>query len=202
MKLLAVLTGFLSLLVGSCSKPHLRDLAAKSPPEITADSEDGGYVDLVFAIRSHETLPDGSQALRAYGVHQGREVGITVVLGPQWKKGSLGPNVPLVTSRGTVTYHSLGGPSDTLLHVLDRLYETNLLPTTMRPDTTFTGISLGGDPGDLAHGPTKIKMFFESSIEDRYAELYTNIDLEKGVLQIHEKDPEYRAAIIHALRLE
>jgi hypothetical protein len=91
--------GLLSFLFGACSKPQP---PTKAPPEITADSEDGGFVDLGFAIRSRETLPDGSHALHAYGVHHGREVGITVVLGTQWKAGSLGPDVPLVTYRGTV----------------------------------------------------------------------------------------------------
>ena len=194
--------GLLSFLFGACSKPQPTQPPAKPSPEITADSEDGGFVDLGFAIRSRETLPDGSQVLHAYGVHHGREVGITIVLGTQWKAGSLGPDVPLVTYRGTVTYRSLGAPSDALLQILDQLYATKLQPTTIRPTTTFTAISLGGEPADLTKGPTKIKLFFESDAEDRYAELYTNIDLANGVLQIHEKDPEYRSALIKALRPE
>lgn len=194
--------GFLSLLFGSCSKQQPPQPPPKPSAEITADSEDGGFIDLAFAIRSHESLPDGSRALHAYGVHHGREVGITVVLGTQWTKGSIGADVPLVTYRGTVTYRSLGAPSDALLQVLDQRYGTKLQPTTIRPNTTFTAISLGGEPADLAKGPTEIKLFFESDAEDRYAELYTNVDLANGVLQIHEKDPEYRSALIHALRPE
>lgn len=194
--------GFLAFLFGSCSKPRPAQSPAKPPPEITADSEIAGFVDLAFAIHSKETLPDGAQALRAYGVHQGREVGISVVLGAHWKKGALGPNAALTTYQGTVTYRSLGAPSDAFLQVLDQLYDTKLRPTTIRPDTTFTGISLAGEPADLMKGPARIKLFFESGAEDRYAELYTNIDLSKGLLQIHEKDPEYRSAIIRALRSE
>jgi hypothetical protein len=194
--------GLLSFLFASCSKPQPLQPPVKPPPEITADSEDDGFVDLGFAIRSRETLPDGSQGLHAYGVHHGREVGITVVLGTQWKKGSLGSNVPLVTYQGAVTYRSLGAPSDALLQVLDQLYATKLQPTTIRPNTTFTAISLGGEPADLTKGQTKIKLFFESDAEDRYAELYTNIDLANGILQIHEKDPGYRSAVIRALRSE
>jgi hypothetical protein len=84
------------------------------------------------------------------------------------------------------------------------------LHCTADPDTAgtvvatlgFTAISLGGEPADLGKGPAKIKLFFESDAEDRYAELYTNVDLASGVLQIHEKDPEYRSALIHALRPE
>jgi hypothetical protein len=127
---------------------------------------------------------------------------MTVILGPEWKKGSLGPNVPLVTYRGTITIRTLGAPSDALIEVLDGLYATKLQPTKMRPRTTFTGITLAGEPADLGKGPTKIKLFFEAEAENSYAELFTNIDLAKGVLQIHEKDPDYRSAIIYALRGE
>ena len=102
-----------------------------------------------------------------------------------------------------------GGPTSSganhvcaLLQILDQLYATKLQPTTIRPTTAFTAISLGGEPSDLTKGPTKIKLFFESDAEDRYAELFTNIDLANGVLQIHEKDPEYRSALIKALRPE
>lgn len=190
--------GLLSYLFGSCGKAP----PAKQAPEITADIEEGGFVDLRFAIRAHETLPDGSQALHAYGIHHGREVGITVVLGTDWKKGSLGPDVPLVTYRGVVRYRSLGAPSVMLLQVLDELYGTKLHSTAIRPSTTFTAISLRGEPADLTKGPTKMKLFFESEVEGRYAELYTNIDLASGILQIHEKDPEYRSAVIKALQPE
>jgi hypothetical protein len=197
---LAMLMGLLSFLFGSCSKP--RTPRSPAAPEITAESDDGGFVDLGFAIRSRETLPDGSQVLHAIGLHRGREVGMAVVLGNQWKAGSLGPDVPLVTYRGTVTYRSLGATSDALLQALDELYGTRLQPTIMRQSTTFTGISLGGEPADLMKGPVKIKLFLESDDEARYAELYTNIDVTNGILQIHEKDPEYRSAIIKALRPE
>jgi len=201
-KHLVTVMSLLSILFGSCSKSQPPQELVKPLPEITADSEDGDFVDLGFAIRSRETLPDGSEAFHAYGVHHGQEVGIAVVLGTQWKSGTLGSNASLVTYRGTVTYRSLGAPSDALLQVLDELYETKLQPRTMRPATTFTAISLGGDPSNLTKGPTKMKLFFESEAEDRYAEVYTNIDLAKGVLEIHEKDPEYRSALIKALRPE
>ncbi len=194
--------GLLSFLFGSCSKPQPPQPPVQPLPEITADSEDGSFVDLGFAIRSRESLPDGSEALHAYGVYHGREVGITVVLGTSWKSGTLGTEVPLVTYTGTVTYHSLGAPSDALLQTLDQLYATKLQPTVIRPATTFAAISLGGEPANLTKGPVRIKLFFESDDEDRYAELYTNIDLANGVLQIHEKDPDYRSALIKALQLK
>jgi hypothetical protein len=193
--------GLFSFLFGSCSKPKAQELPERPLPEITANTEDG-FVDLGFSIRSREAMPDGSQALNVYGLHHGREVGITVIIGSKWKKGSLGTNPPIPTYTGIITYRTLGPASDAFIEVLDQLYATKLQPRTIRPKTDFAGISLEGEPAALTRGPVKIKLFFESEAEDRYAELYTNIDLANNVLQIHEKDPDYRAPIIKALRGE
>lgn len=193
--------GLFSFLFGSCSKPNTQESPGKPLPEITANAEEG-FVDLGFSIRTREALPDGSQALNVYGLHHGREVGITVILGSKWKKGSLGTNPSIPTYTGLITYQTLGPASDAFIEVLDQLYTTKLQPRTIRPKTDFAGISLEGEPANLTKGPLKIKLFFESEAEDRYAELYTNIDLANGVLQIHEKDSDYRAPIIKALRAE
>jgi hypothetical protein len=192
----------LSFLFSSRSKPEAPQSAIKPLPDITMYSEDDGFVDLTFAIRSRKTFPDGSQGLEVYGIHQGCRVGLLVVLGPQWKAVTLGEDHQLITTRGTVIYRSLGSPSDALIQALDQLYDTRLEPTTLRPSTSFSGISLAGEPSDLAKGPARIKLFFDPDTEDRYAELFTNVDLAKGRLEIREKDPWYRSAIIRALRAD
>jgi len=48
----------------------------------------------------------------------------------------------------------------------------------------------------------KIKVFYESDDMERYAELFTNIDLRHRVLQINEKDEEYRKPVVRALSAE
>jgi hypothetical protein len=168
-------------------------------PEITAESEEG-FVDLVFRVQDYKPLADGSQSIRAAGLHGGREVGFEVVLGPTWKKSKLGKDVPIETSRGMVSYRRVGPESDAFLQVLDELYRAMLRPKAMAADTPFTGISLEGDPGDLASGPVKIKLFYEKGGEDTNAELYTNIDLSARKLEVREKDEGYRSQVIQALR--
>lgn len=145
-------------------------------------------------------MPDGSQSIRGSGTHRGRPLSLEVVLGPSWVAGSLGKDIPLVTYRGVVTYRSTGPDSDTFVQILDELYGTKLSPKAMGRETQFTGISLGGDPRDLAKGPVKIKLFFESGGQDDYAELYTNIQLDAHRLEMHEKDEEYRSPVVRALR--
>jgi len=70
----------------------------------------------------------------------------------------------------------------------------------MARETQFTGISLEGDPRDLAKGPVKIKLFFESGGQDDYAELFTNIELAARRLEVREKDEEYRKPVVRALQ--
>ena len=196
-RLLLAIMGIFSLMFGGCvGQPQPEKL-----PEITSESEEG-FHDLVFYVREHKKLPDGGQTLRAYGMHQGRQVGIEVSLGPTWKQGSLGADIPTVTYQGMVRCRSIGAESDLLLQILDKLYDTKQAPKVMSKETVFTGITLGGDPRDLGREPVKIKLFFESDDEDRYAELFANIDLKARKLYLSEKAPEYRSAIIRALRAD
>jgi acyl carrier protein len=164
--------------------PQVTQSPLKRLPEIRSENDEVGFADLTFAIRSHEVLRDGSQRLEAVGIHLGQEVGVLVMLGPKWKKGSLDTKLPWVTFQCFVAYQSLGPKSDALIRIIDELYGTEIRPVGFRKETVFTGISLEGQPAALAKGPTKIKLFYESEDEDRYAELYTNIDLAKGVLKI------------------
>lgn len=202
--------GLLSLLFGGCGKqpaaqaPQANGSAHQSPPltappEITSESEEG-FHDLIFFIREHKKLPDGSQTIDGVGLHKRQNVGLQIVLGPTWKEGSLGKGVPLVTYQGVVKYRSTGDDSDSFLQTLDELYGTKLFASAMNAETSFTGISLEGDPRDLAKGPVKIKLFFESEKEEEYAELFTNIELGKRRLEVHEKDQDYRKAVVGALR--
>jgi hypothetical protein len=199
----------LSLLFGGCGKQSkiqqnqsqvepdsLTQL--DTPPEVTSESEED-FHDLVFYIKDYKKLADGTQIVRALGIHNGQQIGLDVVLGVNWKTGSLGKGVPLVTYQGIVTYRSIGAETDSFLKVVDELYGTKLNPKMMKGEIAFTGITLGGDPRDIAREPVQIKLFYESGGDEAYAELYTNIEIAKHKLEIKEKDPDYRKLIVRAL---
>jgi hypothetical protein len=142
----------------------------------------------------------GSQELRVSGVHRGRRVALELVLGPEWREGSFADQP---SYQGMVTYRSVGAESDALVRTLDELYGTKAPPRAMARMTDFACVTLGGDPRELAKGPLHAKLFLEGEGEgeevEGYAELYTNVDLAKRRVEIREKDPEYRAAIVRAL---
>jgi len=208
--LLFATVGILSFLSGGCSKPPAPPPQQAAPqtgssaplataPEVTSENEEG-FHDLVLYIREHKRLSDGSQSISAVGMHKGCQLGLEVVLGPTWQPGSLGKDIPGATYRGVVQYRSTGTASDTFVKVLDELYGTKLAPKAMNTETCFTGISLEGDPRDLAQGPVKIKLFFESVGQDDYAELFTDIELATRRLEICEKDEGYGLPVVKALQ--
>jgi hypothetical protein len=183
------------LFVGGCHQLSTQNRLL----EITSEAEEG-FHDLVLSIEDHKKLSDGSQTILASGLYKGRKVSVEFYLAPGWRSGTLDPDVPLTTFRGTVSYRSVGAESDLLLQVIDELYGTKQAPKAMNKATEFTAISLGGDPRELTKEPVKIKLFFDSNVEDEYAELFTNIDLQARKLYIREKDEEYRPAIVRALQ--
>jgi hypothetical protein len=164
-------------------------------PEITSESEEA-FHDLVFAVVSADNPFRGGATLRAAGAHEGKIVSFEVRLGASWKEGRMGD---LETYLGTVVLSSVGGEPHDLARALDKLYETELAPVGMKERTEFTAISLEGNPRKLKRGPVKLKLFVETDDEERYAEVFLNIDLAKSRLQLNEKDPSYREALVLAL---
>jgi hypothetical protein len=165
-------------------------------PEITS-TEGDGFHDLVFAIAGRTRDADG-QRLDVVGTFRGKDVGLAIdLLGPLNSRNPKTPDLGIRT--GQVRFRSTGAQSDEMLRALDVIYGTGLNPTHMAPTTTFAGISLEGNPGDLERGTVKIKLFFESEDQARYAEAYVDIDVAEGSLQFNEKDQEYRKALVRAL---
>jgi len=168
-----------------------------SAPEITSGAEEG-FHDLVFGLASATRAADGSQEVIAVGTHAGQPVRFQASLSPTWKEGRV---ADMRSFTGVVTVRSLGVESDALVTAMDTLYGAQLKPASMAKATQFAAITLNGNPFDLAAGEVAIKLFFESENEDRYAELYLNIDAPKHRVELREKDEGYRAPVIRALSL-
>lgn len=164
-------------------------------PDILSESEEG-FADLVLAIVEEGSVPGGGRCLDVHATHEGELVGVRVELPREWKPGGLSS----VTSfAGVITYRSMGDISDRFVSLLDRLYGAGLDPTWMNDAVAFAALALGDDPGAIESAVVDTKLFFEHKDEGRYAELYTNVDVPRAVVQIREKDPHYRRAIIRAL---
>ncbi|MGB5350866.1 MAG: hypothetical protein WBN10_14765 [Polyangiales bacterium] len=185
----------LAILVNSnaCTKPQ----KSMRLPQITSE-QDEGFQDLVFAVSGHYVGPSGDQKLRATGRHSTQIVAFDVHLGPEWTERQL-EGVDAQLYAGSVTLSAVGPESDALVSAVDDLYGTHLSPAEMKRETEFAALSLEGDPKKLESGPCKLKLFFESEDENRYAEVYLNIDLARSRVGLAEKDEEYRRPLLLAL---
>ncbi len=165
-------------------------------PVITSESEEG-FVDLIFAATGVRRQTDGELRVDAVGRHENERVGFAVILGPEWERKKAGEN--FFVRWGTVRLVSLGEPSDSFLRVLDSLYGVDLGADRMTSETSLTAVALEGDPSNAPNEGVRMKLFFEHDDEGRYGEIYLNIDFAAGRVQFHEKDEDYRAAVVKGL---
>ncbi len=170
--------------------------APSSPPlaEVTAASEEG-FHDLTFSLVEREKLAAGGERLRARGLHRGAVVEFDVELGATWK-GADSP--PIYVFSGVVTLKSVGNDAS-LVRVLDAVYGTKLAPKRMKKATKLAAIALEGNPSALDAGPVRMKVFYESGDEASGAEFFLNVDATKRIVELREKDEEYRMPLVRAL---
>lgn len=170
-------------------------------PEITADPEEEGWHDFIFAATDAVEHENGELLVSAFGTHHGREVGLRIVIGREWEAVPVGKISPgTFFQQGTLRIESLGARSDSLLAAIDAEYETGIQPRRFRAAIPFGAMALEGHPRQLRAERVSLKLFCEPRSDDGYAELFVNIDLPKGRLDVREKDESYRAAIVRALQ--
>ena len=155
---------------------------AREVYEPKGESAEAGFVDLSMGIDSMACDSWTSCTVHASGLFRGARVAVDVVI--QCPGGA-----------GKMAYRSVGADSDALLAAMAQLYK--LPPGSARFAETATAdvILLDADSKQMAG-----KVFFAANgPKDRYAELYTNVDKQRRVLEIHEKDPEYRQNVLRGL---
>jgi hypothetical protein len=166
-------------------------------PNILSETEEG-FADMVFAVIAQEQLPSGEFKIEIASKAGNDEVALRVILGRDWKEGTLGGQIK--TFQGIVTIQRLDDRSDKFIQFMDKAYATAVNPTGMKDSAQFTGITLAGDPRRLQKGEVKIKLFFESEKDEEYAEAYLNLDLTQRKAWFNEKDPGYRASLVNDIK--
>jgi hypothetical protein len=174
-------------------------LGSDDLPEVTAKAEEG-WADLDFRLTRLAPLPGGRRYLEGHGLYEGRRVGFAVGLGGQWTEK------PVEEANGTfysgrATLLSIGPESDRLVTILDQLYGTNLGAGAMRGEIEVSAVGLLTDPRLLDAQPVRLKLFFNADHEGQpdYAEAFLNVAASEGTISFHEKDHDYRPALIRAL---
>lgn len=187
-------------------------------PDISGQVELGA-ADVAFRITGSRTNRDRSFRMTARALYRRQPVGFAFELGPSWGGNlgqgiggalarALGPEMggmfaeafeQLSLNQGSVSFHSLGPESDRFVAVLARMYEVEPPGTAMKPSVPFAAISMDGDPARPQAGPVLMKLFFERDDPDDSVEVYANVDLPAGSLELREKDSAYRESLVRAL---
>ncbi|ULT23240.1 hypothetical protein KUH03_29100 [Sphingobacterium sp. E70] len=90
--------------------------------------------------------------------------------------------------------------SDNFTRALSTLFKTEASSFKMLDTIGSTAFVLSGQPEYFDEEYIKTKIFFDDTNEkDSYAEWYVNIDLKNRILELREKDQEYRKNIINVL---
>ena len=170
--------------------------------EITAHIDTAeGWNDIFLKIVSDKQT-DSSHVYIGKGLYKGKTVGLQCevkkgIAAGLIQSGEINKNA--FVSNG-VKLTSIGQESNDLVKSLSELYQfPTTKPFTMQTITT-TAFSLNQNKVDLnIKDYYKFKLFFEENTEDLYSELFFNIDLTRQIIELHEKDEEYRENIIKVL---
>lgn len=160
--------------------------------------EEGGFVDIDLPISDHRFSKDGTLTVVARGTVDGHAVAIIVDLERDWKEQEV-EGAELTIFWGSGYIRSMGQESDAFLELLAKKYPVTKPDAKMAPRTAITMAGLNSDPRKIKSERVTIKVFFEHNGEANYGEAFINIDLAEGVLQFHDKDPEYHQGIVSSL---
>ena len=166
-----------------------------SLPDLFERSEED-FVDATFCIFRHSRQTDGSNIFHLRATHSGTTLGFVVETSSDWRSDTIAEGIPVFWE--SVRYRSLGNESDAFVRALASAYGTRAA-RPMAPTVQFAAIALKGNPMTFADGPVDMKLFYESDEEDRYAEVYTNLDLVQRLAEVREKDSGYRSSLVLAL---
>ena len=184
------------ILLGIIASIFGRAFASQAPAG-TLSREDR-FVDVDLPIASHKASSDQSLTVIGRGKINGQTVALAVDLGPEWKPQAV-EDAGLTIYWGAGTMRSVGPESDAFLGLLAREYGLPLGDPAMAARTPITVAGLNSDPRVSNAGKLTLKVFFEHGAEENYGEAFLNIDLGAGVLEFHDKDPEYHTGILASL---
>jgi hypothetical protein len=162
-------------------------------PELKVESANG-FADLSFKLTAIEQYASETQVL-AKARRSNEVTGFAVLLIGPWTE----QNVANLTMRsGRVSFVSVGDESHAFVRALHDAYGSTVNAPRMYDRVNFTAMALEGDPSDVRKAPVKLKLFIDGT-EEQYAEVFLNIDSGRSVVELAEKDPEYRKPLLKAL---
>jgi hypothetical protein len=178
-------------------------LNSKQLYEITSRTDTSeGFSDIFLTITS-DTKTDTSHIYIGQGLYNNKTVGLKLDIRSNLpagiaSNGELNPNGGAVWN--AVKFISIGQESNNLVFALAQLYNEPAERVFTKDVLTPTLFSLNQQDVNLDKpGYYKFKLFFndESDDENKYAEMFLNINTEEQIIELHEKDHDYRKPLLN-----
>ena len=168
---------------------------------LSADADD--WMDLEFGLISHRL--EGTHdfhVFRAGARHADRDIAFDVWFPCKWEHDPPdGAPSGFAEHHASMALASAKPLHEPFLQTLSALYGLAGVAGGMAHFVEISAVALEGNPENVLSEAVRLKIFF-GAFEDSavpYAEAYLNLDVPNGTIQFNEKDPEWRANIIHAL---
>ena len=171
--------------------------AARAQREVRSVGEEG-FVDLDLPLVDFVEPAAGGFRIVARGSFGGEIIGFAATVEPEWRADPIEGDRDHFFYWGRVTLQSIGAASDSFVSALAQLYGDPIGTPKMLATIPTEAVGLATDPRKLKSSPAKMKLFFHSGAATRYAEVFLNIDRASRVVEVHEKDPEYRSNVVRA----
>jgi hypothetical protein len=166
-------------------------------------SGDDGWADLEFRLLGHEMQGEDAFHLFCVGAHHhGAPIAFNILWPTVWNF-----DPPRGAPRGVFAYSAAlalvnAQPlHESFLATLAELYELPAPRGGMANFTEVSAITLQGDPERVLDERVTLKLLFGAHDDSTipYAELYLTIDVPERLVELKEKDPEWRGAILDGL---
>ena len=173
------------------------------PAEIVVDTSDG-FVDFRIPVIQSRVSEGGEAFITVAGILLGQVAEISFSL----RAGMLpndfdAENVTLNVLHDAIGMSLTGIGGKNFASALTSLYgsprSSFLLPLSL----SFTAVALAGNPARIDTEIVKFKLFHETGSTDEeegpeYFELFLNVDLPSGFVELNEKDTDFRSGVLNA----
>lgn len=184
-------------LVCKVNEPPEMSASPASVPQQLKECEDS-FIDIPLSIQEHHIYSGGKGELQLLVVGDilGVDVGFQLSLG-QWQ-ASHDKELGVTLYFGEGTFLRWGKASDRFVSQLAKAYGVE--SSFSAKDIVVTPVvCLDNNPVEASTKPLSLKLSFEDNARDVYCEVFVNVNLAKGVLEIKEKAKEYRLSLLNAL---
>jgi hypothetical protein len=188
-----IIIGFFSFLFG------INTIGQSNLVNITSQSREG-HLDLTLNII--DTLKENdSWIITAKGQYQGIIVGFKIKLLDGIKPGLVNGRIDNTSwARNAVEISTIGEESDNFVRVFSELYSIKTEKPFSNIPVIFTCFSLNSETAWLKNGYFEFKLYFDDTNKSGlYTEIYINVNIPEGYIEMPDRDPEHIADFVKAM---